>query len=60
MRIYAIDQGGARCQAAAEAVGAPTPMGARATELYDAFVEAGGGTRDFSAILPDLEGKSRA
>ena len=46
-------------QQAAKAADAPTPMGARATELYAAFVDAGGGSRDFSAILPDLEGRSR-
>ena len=39
-------------QQAAAAVGATTPMGARATALYDAFVGAGGRGRDFSAALP--------
>ena len=40
-------------QQAAGAVGADTPMGARATELYRRFVEEeDGGRRDFSAMLP--------
>ncbi|MGP9789092.1 3-hydroxyisobutyrate dehydrogenase [Roseinatronobacter sp. NSM] len=40
-------------QQAAESVDAPTPMGARATELYAGFVEVEGGKgRDFSALLP--------
>ena len=46
-------------QQAAEAAEAPTPMGQRATELYQAFVDDGNGGRDFSAILPDLEGRTR-
>ena len=47
-------------QEAAEGVGAATPLGAHATALYDAFVGEGGRGRDFSAILPWLEKKSRS
>lgn len=47
-------------QQAAEAVGADTPMGQRATEIYTRFVdEEGGGSRDFSAMLPRFEGRRR-
>ncbi|MEV8466840.1 3-hydroxyisobutyrate dehydrogenase [Fluviibacterium sp. DFM31] len=47
-------------QQAAEAVDADTPMGQRATELYDAFVthENGQGL-DFSALLPRFAAKGR-
>jgi 3-hydroxyisobutyrate dehydrogenase len=45
-------------QLAAAGADAATPMGARATELYDAFVGDGGRGRDFSAMLPWLEKKS--
>jgi len=41
-------------QEAAEAAGAPTPMGARATELYEEFVAGGGRGRDFSAMIERL------
>lgn len=41
-------------QTAAEAVGANTPLGRAATDLYGAFVENGGRGRDFSAMLPYL------
>ena len=37
--------------AAAGAVGAETPMGARAAELYEAFASAGNADLDFSAII---------
>jgi 3-hydroxyisobutyrate dehydrogenase len=40
---------------AAASVGADTPMGARATELYEAFAADGNGARDFSAILTMLK-----
>ncbi len=43
-------------QEAAEAVDAATPMGSRATELYQAFIKAGGEGRDFSAVLAALRG----
>ncbi|QDL90524.1 3-hydroxyisobutyrate dehydrogenase [Paroceanicella profunda] len=46
-------------QQAAEAADAPTPMGAAATALYEAFVAAGSGGKDFSAILPDLMARGR-
>lgn len=41
-------------QAAAADVDADTPMGARATELYEAFAAAGHGGLDFSAIVRAL------
>ena len=48
-------------QEAAEAAGADTPMGARAAELYAAFVDQEDGRgRDFSAMLPRFEGRRRA
>jgi 3-hydroxyisobutyrate dehydrogenase len=47
-------------QEAAAAVDADTPMGARATDLYAAFVEAEDGRgRDFSAMLPRFEKRGR-
>lgn len=39
---------------AAGSVGAETPMGARAAELYEKFVGAGNGTVDFSGIIKTL------
>ncbi len=36
---------------AAQSVGANVPMGTRAAELYQAFVDAGSGGMDFSAII---------
>ena len=39
---------------AAQSVGANVPMGVRATELYQAFVDAGSGGMDFSAIIKTL------
>ncbi len=47
-------------QAAAEAVGAPTPLGAHAAKLYAALAEAGEGARDFSVIYRWLAGRDRA
>jgi len=47
-------------QLAAAAVGADTPMGALATSLYKKFVEEEDGAgKDFSAMLPRFEKKSR-
>ena len=47
-------------QQAAEAADADTPMGARATDLYAAFVEDEDGKgRDFSAMLPRFEARGR-
>ncbi|MCZ4287361.1 3-hydroxyisobutyrate dehydrogenase [Hoeflea alexandrii] len=42
-------------QQAAESVSAQTPMGARATELYDQFVAGKGKGRDFSAMIEELK-----
>ncbi len=39
---------------AAQSVGADVPMGARARDLYAAFVDAGNGGLDFSAIITSL------
>jgi 3-hydroxyisobutyrate dehydrogenase len=36
---------------AAQSVGAYTPMGAEAEELYQRFVDRGGGSKDFSGII---------
>ncbi|MDA8585681.1 3-hydroxyisobutyrate dehydrogenase [Rhodobacteraceae bacterium] len=48
-------------QQAAEAVDADTPMGARAKELYETFVEGEGGLgKDFSAMLPRFEKRGRS
>ncbi|MEM8755020.1 MAG: 3-hydroxyisobutyrate dehydrogenase, partial [Pseudomonadota bacterium] len=47
-------------QQAAEEVDAPTPMGARATELYAEFVADGGEGMDFSAMLPRFEKMTRS
>ncbi|WP_339947105.1 3-hydroxyisobutyrate dehydrogenase [uncultured Albimonas sp.] len=46
-------------QQAADSVGAPTPMGARAMELYEAFVGEDGKGLDFSAMLPRLSKMAR-
>jgi len=47
-------------QEAARSVDADTPMGARATELYTAFVEQEDGRgQDFSAMLPRFEKRGR-
>jgi 3-hydroxyisobutyrate dehydrogenase len=40
---------------AAQSVGAYTPMGAEAEELYQRFVERGGGSKDFSAIIKMID-----
>ena len=47
-------------QQAAQSVDAPTPIGARATELYASFVEDSDGKgRDFSALLPHFAALGR-
>jgi 3-hydroxyisobutyrate dehydrogenase len=47
-------------QEAAKSVDADTPMGARATQLYTAFVEQEDGRgQDFSAMLPRFEKRGR-
>jgi 3-hydroxyisobutyrate dehydrogenase len=46
---------------AAELADADTPMGAKATALYQQFVEAEGGMgQDFSAMLPRFEQRNRS
>jgi len=40
---------------AAQQVGAYTPMGAEAEELYQRFVDRGGGDRDFSALIKMID-----
>jgi 3-hydroxyisobutyrate dehydrogenase len=40
--------------AAAESSGAKVPLGEHATEIYEAFNEAGGGGKDFGAIFTTL------
>ena len=45
---------------AAAQVDADTPLGAHAARMYEAFVEAEGRGRDFSAMLPWLEGRGRS
>jgi 3-hydroxyisobutyrate dehydrogenase len=40
---------------AAQASGAYTPMGGEAEELYRRFVERGGGTKDFSALIKMID-----
>jgi len=42
---------------AAASVGADTPMGARAADLYQQFADAGNGALDFSAILRLLDAR---
>ena len=44
-------------QQAAQTSGASTPMGAEAAQLFNMFVNAGGGPKDFSGIIKMLEGK---
>jgi len=45
---------------AAQGVGASVPMGGHAESLYQAFVNLGGGGKDFSAILKFLDGTFRS
>jgi 3-hydroxyisobutyrate dehydrogenase len=40
---------------AAQSVGAYTPMGGEAEELYQRFVDRGGGNKDFSAIIKMID-----
>ena len=44
-------------QQAAQTSGASTPMGAEAAQLFNMFVNTGGGAKDFSGIIKMLEGK---
>ena len=46
-------------QAAAEATGSPTPLAAQALSFYQAVVDAGDGTKDFSAVFRWLAGQGR-
>lgn len=43
-------------QTAAQSTGAPTPLGAEATQLYSLFAAQGHETRDFSGIIEMLRG----
>ena len=40
---------------AADEAGAYTPMGSEAEELYERFVDRGGGGRDFSALIKMID-----
>lgn len=40
---------------AAQSVGAYTPMGAEAVELYQRFVDRGGGSKDFSGLIKMID-----
>jgi 3-hydroxyisobutyrate dehydrogenase len=40
---------------AANAAGAYTPMGAEAEDLYQRFVDRGGGHKDFSALIKMID-----
>ena len=42
---------------AAKAAKAPTPLGAGAAAIYERYVEAGEGARDFSGIIRYLRGE---
>ena len=44
-------------QQAAQSSGASTPMGAEAAQLFNLFVNAGNGPKDFSGIIKMLDGK---
>jgi 3-hydroxyisobutyrate dehydrogenase len=44
-------------QQAAQATGAVTPLGAEAMTVYQLLTAAGGGAKDFSAVLPFLAGR---
>lgn len=44
-------------QDAAATAGATTEIGAKATAMYEAFVEGGNGDKDFSALLPHFSKK---
>src|SRR3954451_13311909 len=44
---------------AARQVGAYMPMGAEAEELYQRFVDAGGGDKDFSGLIQMIDASSK-
>jgi 3-hydroxyisobutyrate dehydrogenase len=46
-------------QAAADATGSPTPLGALALTLYEAAMEAGEGAKDFSVVFRWLAQQKR-
>jgi 3-hydroxyisobutyrate dehydrogenase len=46
-------------QEAAGSVGAETPLGRHAAQLYAQFVAEGGADKDFSGVLPWLAAKTR-
>jgi 3-hydroxyisobutyrate dehydrogenase len=46
-------------QAAADATGAPTPLGAHATSFYQAIADAGEGRKDFSVVFRWLDAQGR-
>lgn len=46
-------------QSAADSTNQPTPLGAHALALYDAYVRDGGGTEDFSGIIRYLDKQPR-
>ena len=46
-------------QAAADAVGSPTPLAAHAMSFYQAVVDAGDGSKDFSVVFRWLEAQAR-
>jgi 3-hydroxyisobutyrate dehydrogenase len=46
-------------QAAAEAVGSPTPLAAQALSFYEKAMEAGDGEKDFSVVFRWLAGQKR-
>jgi 3-hydroxyisobutyrate dehydrogenase len=46
-------------QQAADAVGAATPLGGQAAELFREFLEEGGRGKDFSAVITKLETMAR-
>jgi 3-hydroxyisobutyrate dehydrogenase len=46
-------------QAAADAAGSPTPLAAQALSFYQAVVDAGDGTKDFSVVFRWLAGQAR-
>ena len=43
---------------AAQQVGAYTPMGAKAEDLFQRFVDGGGGGKDFSGLIQMIEASS--
>ena len=45
---------------AAEKAGAYTPMGGEAEDLYQRFVDLGGGTKDFSALIKMIDDSWRS